>query len=299
MESLGVSLYLDADFTVAHRRPFLGFIGAPVIRDISNLAVRQFDYDLSIFQHIEDPSPGWWLYSPRTFAQATDAFVSRMSNVNISGLSMSTLSRSPYGDVGRRHMDRGAAEILLSDIARDTSLKMGGLMGDAAGAFWLPHSSVVLNSPLGCSGFTITDKTVPFYQMVLHGYVEFSLPAFNLAADHDGQVLRAAETGALLQLSVIAENPALLVETPLEWLFSPSFDYWHGFILDAVHRLTPVYTAVAGSTISSHSFLDDGVAETVFSNGARVLVNYNRAQFYHGNITIPARDFVVLPGGAS
>lgn len=298
MENLGVSLYMEVDFATAHSRPFLGFIGTPVIRNISNMPVQQFDFDLSVFTATDEPSRGWWLYSPRTMANQVDRFVSRASSQNISGISMSTLNTSPYGDVGRRHMDRGVSEIVFADIAASTRDEMHGLMGNAASAFWLPHASFVINTPLSCSGFAITDESVPFYQMVLHGYLDFSLPSYNLATDREGMVLRAAETGALLQLSVIAENPALLVETPLEWLFSPSFDYWHTEVLAAANRLAPVYEAVAGSVIQEHANLENGVTQTTFANGTTIFVNYSRNAQTEGGITIPARDFVIIAGGA-
>jgi hypothetical protein len=294
MENLGVSLYMDVDFATAHRRPFLGFIGTPIIRDVANVPVRQTGFSLDTFGPADEPYPGWWMYSPRSFGNAVDTFVSNARNANISGLNFSILSNLPYSDIGRRHMDRGAAEVLLEGIARDTRAAFGALMGDAAGAFWLPHATFVVNTPLSCSGFAVTDVSVPFYQMVLHGYVDFSFTAYNLAADREGMVLRAAETGALLQLSVVAENPALLVETPLEWLMSPSFDYWHTHVLAAAHRLAPVYNAVAGATITSHGFPAGNVTRTVFSNGTVVIVNYNHEP--HGDI--PARDFIVIPGGA-
>ncbi|MCL2364070.1 MAG: DUF5696 domain-containing protein [Defluviitaleaceae bacterium] len=323
MEEWDVALYMDVDFATAHNRPILGFIGSPVIRDVANMQVRQTDFSPSTFMPEDEPYPGWWLYSPRTFENAIHTFVSRASGQNISGLAMTQLSNNPYGDVGRRNpMDRGAAEVLLFDLARHTRAELGGLMGDAAGAFWLPHATAVVNTPLGCSGFGITNRSVPFYQMVLHGYVAISLPAFNLTPDSEGMILRAAETGAMLQLSVMAENPAYLIDTPLEWLFSPSFNFWYQQALDAVHRLAPVYNAVAGSPIVQHTYLSDGVTRTEFANGTVVFVNFGHEEANAEAITwampaihgdgvtlqpdggihwsgfIPARDFIVFPGGA-
>jgi hypothetical protein len=310
MKDLGVDLYMDADFATAFRRPFLGFIGTPVIRNISNIPVRQTDYSLSTFLPADEPYPGWWLYSPLSFESAVGNFVARAGKANITGLSFPILSNLPYSDVGRRFMDRGTTENTLGDIARQTRADMGGLMGDAAGAFWLPHASFVVNSPLGCSGFVLSDTSVPFYQMVLHGYVDYSLPSYNLSADREGTVLRAAETGALLQLSVIGANPNELVDTPLEWLVSPSFAYWHGEALAAARRLASVYRAAAGSAISHHTRLAEGITETRYANGAAVIVNYTFEPFIWNHpanqgagggshpLTVPARDFAVIPGGA-
>lgn len=298
MDALNVRLYMDADFTTAHRRPLFGFIGAPIIRDIANMPVRQNRFDPATFATAIEPYPGWWLYAPSTHQDAVSRFVSNANGENITGLSLSTLSNNPYSDTARRNLtDRGTAEAVRAQIAENTRASFNGLMGDAAGGFWLPHASVVVNTPIGCSGFTVTDRSVPFYQMVLHGYVDFSLPAYNLSADRNAMVLRAAETGALLQISVIAENPALLVETPLEWLFSPSFDYWYSLALQAVHRLAPVYNNVAGSPIVGHSAPASNVARTVFANGTIIYVNYNHEEITVSGRTLPARDFIVLAGG--
>ena len=296
LSARGVDLYLDVDFVTAYSRPFLGVVGAPVTRNISNMPAQQTAFDLSVFTPVDEPIPSWWLYSPHNFLGTVGRFTNRASSENITGLSLATLSNTLYGDIGRNSMDRGAAEINATLVANEARENMGRIMGDGAAAFWLPHTSTVVNSPIGCSRFGITDTSVPFYQMVLRGYVDFSLPAYNLANDREGMVLRAAETGAMLQLSVIADNPALLVETPLEWLVSPSFDYWYSEVLLAVHRLAPVYQATAGSSIANHSFLAEGVTRTVFTNGAVVTVNYNFEPHVANGVTIPARDFIVTGG---
>ena len=292
LDARGVALYMDVDFSTAHSRPLFGFIGDPVIRDIANLQVQQTAFSPSTFMPEDEPYPGWWLYSPRNFERTIPRFVNRV-DANIAGLAMSQLSHNPYSDVGRRQrMDRGAAEVVLFDLAAYTRQQVGGLMGDGAGAFWLPHATAVVNTPLSCSNFSITNRSVPFYQMVLQGYVDISLPAFNLTPDREGMILRAAETGAFLQISVIYENPAYLVDTPLEWLFSPSFTFWYPRVMEAVHRLAPVYQAVAGSAIMQHTLVDEDVTRTQFASGAVVYVNFG----FVDRAGVPARDFVVTGG---
>lgn len=53
---------------------------------------------------------------------------------------------------------------------------------------------------------------MPFYQMVIHGYIPYCLPPVNDAADSREALLRSVEYGAELQYALVYRN----VEKPVD-----------------------------------------------------------------------------------
>ena len=46
---------------------------------------------------------------------------------------------------------------------------------------------------------------------------------------------------------------------------------------DNYNELTPVYQAIGGSRMYSHEYIEEGLSVTVYENGAKVYVNFNKA----------------------
>ena len=88
---------------------------------------------------------------------------------------------------------QGAA-LAEAELAR---LKDGGfeLLADGGNAFVLPYVRGVVNIPTGSSNHEILDETVPFYQLVLQGCVDYAGEPLNLAADYRLELLQTIVFG--------------------------------------------------------------------------------------------------------
>ena len=57
------------------------------------------------------------------------------------------------------------------------------LLGDIGNLYALPYLSFVNNLPTDAGGSNVIDRDVPFVQMVLHGYMEYTSLPLNTAPD--------------------------------------------------------------------------------------------------------------------
>ena len=109
---------------------------------------------------------------------------------------------------------------------------------------------------------------------------------------------------AALVLSFCMTGSALAVELP----FDPSGDHWlydpQGLVsqadsarLEETRALYAAYAAAAeplrGATVDEHRRVTDTVFETVYTNGAHVLVNYGTQAFTAGGHTAEAGGYAV------
>lgn len=60
------------------------------------------------------------------------------------------------------------------------------------------YADDIINAPLTDNDYYIVDETVPFYEMLIHGYIDYSGSAINLSDTYDrsDMVLQLVETGA-------------------------------------------------------------------------------------------------------
>lgn len=71
-------------------------------------------------------------------------------------------------------------------------------MVSGGNAYLFPYARHIVQAPMSDSGFHITDESVPFYQIVLHGYVDYAGMPYNLAQEVELReyVLQCLEYGS-------------------------------------------------------------------------------------------------------
>ena len=67
----------------------------------------------------------------------------------------------------------------------------------------LPYADIVTNMDLSGSGYTIIDEEVPFYQLAIHGFVNYVGSPLNNCGNEEEELLESAEYGAGLSFSLL------------------------------------------------------------------------------------------------
>jgi hypothetical protein len=107
--------------------------------------------------------------------------------------------------------------------------------------------------------------------------------------------LRQVEYGAIPFFVLTKESSSNLVRTNWSNLYSSQYDYWKAEIINqyqVMEKLSQLYSQF----ISDHRKLAEGVYQTTYDDGTRIVVNYNSVPYSDGIIEIPSMEFVVLKG---
>jgi hypothetical protein len=135
--------------------------------------------------------------------------------------------------------------------------------------------------------YAIIDAFVPFYQIALHGYVNYAGNPINLSFEKDQLILESAEAGAGLNFSFMEASPERLQETYYTEYYASNFDTWKERFVDIYKEYNSKMAPVMNSPIVGHELVDENVTKTVFENGYVVYVNYN-----YGNYITPSGKFI-------
>ena len=95
------------------------------------------------------------------------------------------------------------------------SLKESGnlVMTTTGNQYVVPYSDYVTDMDIDSKAVNIIDESVPFYQIALHGLVNYSGSAINLSEDEKDMILKSAETGAGLYFTFMHQPTSVLQDT--------------------------------------------------------------------------------------
>ncbi len=139
----------------------------------------------------------------------------------------------------------------------------------------------------------IFDGSVPFCQIVLHGYVEYTGKAVNSQADWDYSVLKAIETGSGIHFVLNKNIDSTIFNTDSDSLYFTDYNYAFEKSLKSYKYINAALSGLSECTIDGHC-ISDRVTVTDYSNGTRIYVNYGSDDCSIDGIIVPAKGYYRL-----
>ncbi len=169
-------------------------------------------------------------------------------------------------------------------IVREESLKNVGnvlskmsekysLMTNVGNAYSLKYVDHILNATLDSSHFVYSSYTVPFFGMVLHGYVNYAGAPLNYSGSPDYDILRAIENGASLYYILCCENTNYLkADEQLSDYYGVDYENWFTGIVEQYNTLAGAIGDLQLYNIVDHKVI---LAERIIK-GDEMYLNYTR-----------------------
>ena len=228
--------------------------------------------------------------------KAADVFADKAVKLGLDGISYRDNGKNLSSDFNDRHLTtRATSKQAQVDKMKDAKEKGLGIIINAGNDYALKYVDFVTNMDLHGNAYAIIDATVPFYQIALHGYVNYAGSPINLGYEKDQIILESAETAAGLYYTFMAASAMKLQETYYTEYYSSHFDSWKDQFQDSYERYNKEIGVVANSLIVNHEYVSDQVAKTTFDNGYVVYVNFGYKSYRTpSGKNIPERDYRVL-----
>lgn len=232
------------------------------------------------------------LRSLDTLERAAREFMVNTKKVSMTGYCVSDAGQMLYSNFNKAFTSRQAAAQQLSKQSESLGSNRK-LMVDTGNFYMLKNADIVTNLPLS-SAVSQDDsyETIPFVQMLLHGIVDYSGKAINLADDPQTQMLRSIEYGACP--SYTWSYDALKAKEGAEK--APVVNY-EDSLADAAAYYKEANQTLAdlrGARMTKHSMVQENVYCTEYDSSSLVYVNYGETEATVNGVTIPARSFLRL-----
>lgn len=260
------------------------------------------DYDL-VMRDSENYERTYYITSPAYFKSLTENFVTllkkKSDSLSVYGYSWSDFGSKLWSDFSTEHAYDRTETIYAAgqsmQYAKDHFVKT---MTDGSNIYALPYSDSVLNIPLTSSYLYCESYSIPFYQMVIHGYIDFAGAPVNTGANMDSIYLASIESGASLYYSFFTEGEEALKKTSAGALVYPtSVQRAYDKVEEQYAQFAELFSGLRCQIITNHERVEENVYITTYEFGTKIAVNYNGEEVVLGNIRIPAYGYAVVEKG--
>ncbi|MBB6637811.1 DUF5696 domain-containing protein [Cohnella thailandensis] len=234
--------------------------------------------------------------SPRLVPNVVDDFLSAYKKYGETGISVRNIGHQLDGDYRRNNVvDRVQSEEINKDQLEKIGARLPNIMTDGGNAYVLKYAKDIVEAPMSNNGYNITDEAVPFYQIVLHGYVDYAGAPANLSREADVRkyVLKSLEYGSNLYFKWIYAENSKVKNTAFLNLYSVHYQTWMDKAAASYKTVSEALNVVKDKAIVGHEKLAENVYRTTYEGGRTITVNYNDYEVDVDGSRIPAEDFLV------
>ena len=212
------------------------------------------------------------------------------------GVSFQDIGMDLSSDFYRKdYHSRDNAKNLNEELLKTLDDRGAKLMINMGNDYAIPYADVVTAMDLKGSGYTVIDSEVPFYQIAVHGYINYTGDPINICGNDEEELLRSVEYGAGLNFTVMKESSFVLQKTLYPEYYGCEYDAWRDRMIEMCTRLNDELGHTFNQEMTDHEILGDYVRCTTYADGTKVYVNYGFSDTYtapDGTVVAP-RDYAV------
>ena len=258
----------------------MGKVNPATLRNSTGLGYRECQYSL---------------ISPKYLDRYTIPFADEIAGYGVTGIGLRDLADTLHSDNKRTEIINRQEALDVVEFQLDYLDKNSGkqILAEAPNVYGLKVADDATGIPGKDNDFFLIDEEVPFYQMVIHGVIDYAADAVNISADYDRDdvVLACIATGASPRFVFTKKEASEMKYTGLNDFYSTTFDNWSDESAGIYREVNDVLKYVSNATVTDHIIYRTGVTETVYSNGVRILVNRTDRDYCENGVEIGAGQY--------
>jgi len=294
--SQGNQIYLDGITEYAYNSDI--FDGFFAFRDSSRFISRElcklYPYSQITYGDRDDLDEHYLLHE-QLILKMMNNLVKTSGQYGATGPSFQDVGTDLASDFYRKNpYSRQEALIDQSEVLRQIKDNGGYIMINTGNMYAAVYSDVITHMDLKGNEYTIIDEFIPFLELALHGYVDYTGMPVNICGSETDEILASAEYGAGLCYSIMDEDPKTLQKTLYPQYYGSCYASVHDRLVETYTRYNSELGHVFNQEMTGHDNLNDYVSVTEYADGTRVYVNYGYCDYSGDGITVPARDYKVV-----
>ncbi len=294
-EQGGNKVYLDGVTQYAYDSNLLdGFFSyRDAAKFISKERAELYNYSNVTYGQRENSDNNYFLLHTDLAKKYSDNLVKASQKYN-AGASFQDLGMDLSSDFYRKK-NYSREAVLNAQVEQLEGYNNNGtpLMINMGNDYAVPFCQMVTNMDLRGSEYTIIDECIPFYQLAVHGRVDYTGKAINTCGNMENEVLYSAEYGAGLCFELMKESSFATQKT----LYTQYYGAYFDAVKDNIAEIYTRYNNELGHTFNQemvgHKNLTADVSCTEYADGTKVYVNYGYSDYNAEGVKVPARDYVV------
>lgn len=245
----------------------------------------------------------YYVISPKFLPWYVEHFADSIEKYDVGGIALRDLGDVIASDKKRTEViSRQAAEDVITAQFDRLSRTGKSLMERGGNAYTFGYVTDIVDAPTYYSKFYIVDEQIPFYQMVIHGSIDYTGNALNLM-DQDvdeGLILSWIEYGVAPRYTLSWEDSSLIKYTSAADKYSVNYTTWMDSAQSVYRRINEALAPVQGAAMAHHEVLENGLAVVKYDNGVTIYVNRtDRALTAEDGTKVDAMSYVTKQNTAA
>ena len=211
-------------------------------------------------------SPYYW---PDLYKKISTSFASE----GIKTISLGDATTLLYSDYSRENYSRTDTMNILVDGYKQFKDAGFTLLASGANAYALPYVDYLTDVPVTSSNFDLFDYDIPFYEIVIHGYLPYTTKAVNASANANDTIMLALLTATPVHYDMMYADPNDFTDSDYETLFYSNYKGW----LEPSAKVYKLYQDelkdFANLHITNYTRISGDELETEFEGGKTIKVN--------------------------
>ncbi len=278
----GIALTLETDFVNVTKAYASSEIQSGLVKNMMGQVVSSTDGAMV-------------LLNPRSALLQFEAFLKKAGDFDVPGVCLPGVGERIYPDYRQgKSLYRADTITAWQSLLQKAKASFDTVLVPGGNLYALPYASLVTELPGEVNYAAISDESVPFLQMVLHGYIPYASSSFNSFYDTGRQTLKNLEYGALPLFELTREPVRNLKNTAYNKLFSASFGEWKEEILKTYSMVNGDLAAIYSAPITGREELVGGVVRMRYAGGLQLLLNYGETDALVDGRTVGAGDYLLV-----
>lgn len=272
-EANGQELFLQTDFTDIYDSGN-GFAEKKhASYNFNDSPIEIYGYSLATGMFMQG-SISRYVLSPRYLSSVVDGFLKEAGNYK--NLYVEDLAKGYYADYNKRNpVTPEEAQLILEEnlakLAGEKKLALNNPEIDK-----IRYGAYAVNVARESSGYGSIAIEIPFRQLVMNGLIDYTTVNVNESGVNEEYfLLQALETGSSLKFTVTAKSIDRLKNTDHGNFLSREYAQVKDDIKRLYQEYETAYDQIQCMEITGHRAFAEGVFETTYANGVRVIMNYN------------------------
>ena len=264
---------------------------------ITNAYATQTAFELAYGIPDTEVKPHWTILSPYYWPDLFRKITESFTKEGIDTISLNQATAVLYSDFGRKNFD-GRDHFLREDSIKILTdgykkLKDAGIsiIAQECNAYALPYVSAITNVPMYSSNYDLFDYDVPFYQMVVHGYIPYCSKPVNASSNRDELLLLSMLTGAGVHYELMYHSPNDFTDSMYDTYFYANYEGWLKFAAEDYRLFRENISSLSDKTITRYERNSDRSFAVTYSDGTVITVDTEALTFAVNGAEISLADY--------
>ena len=238
------------------------------------------------------------MLSPRFLNYYVNEFTEAFASYEMTGVALRDLGSVLSSDKKRTDLIQRQDALELTKLGLQTLSDNTALLVHAGNAYSLGYASDLVDVPLTGSNFYVVDEMIPFYAMVVHGYLNYAGEELNLlqSPDRVDLLLDMIENGAAPRYVVSWKNSDAIKYSGLNSMYSVQYELYQKEIKNFYEMMSDALGDVINVPMKEHEIVSEHVRKITYENGVVIYVNRGAEDAVEDGIRIPAKWYAKKGG---